>query len=107
MQPVQDVEQYTTAQVFAAHLELIGKDIQAWTDLLAEDAVVEFPYFCSCLPERLEGKPAIYNYMKNVIAQMQIGYLRMFVNINPNVLFAEFHGKPCLSRQVVTISKIM
>jgi len=46
MQPVQDVEQYTTAQVFAAHLELIGKDIQAWTDLLAEDAVVEFPYVC-------------------------------------------------------------
>jgi len=43
MQPVQDVEQYTTAQV----LLLISndrKDIQAWTDLLAEDAVVEFPY---------------------------------------------------------------
>jgi len=32
--------------------------------------------------------------MKNVIAQMQSGYLRMFVNIKhqPNVLFAEFHG---------------
>jgi ketosteroid isomerase-like protein len=97
MQPVQDVEQYTTAQVFAAHLELIGKDIQAWADLLAEDAVVEFPYASALgLPERLEGKPAIYNYMKNMIAQMQnwiFTNVREYQTSTPNVLFAEFHGE--------------
>lgn len=62
----------TSAQLFAHHLELIGKDIQAWVNLFAEDAVIEFPY-ASALgsPERLEGKAAIYNYMKDVPAQMQ------------------------------------
>jgi ketosteroid isomerase-like protein len=72
MQTVQDMEQYTTAQAFAAHLALIGKDIQAWVDLFAEDAVVEFPYTSALSsPERLQGKSAIYNYMKDVLAQMQ------------------------------------
>jgi len=40
MQPVQDVEVYDCS----SFLLISGdrKDIQAWTDLLAEDAVVEF-----------------------------------------------------------------
>ena len=43
---------------------LIGKDIKAWVDLFAEDAVVEFPYASALsLPERLEGKPATHNYI--------------------------------------------
>lgn len=57
MQPLENVDQSTTAQIFAAHLALIGTDIQAWADLLAEDAVVEFPYASALSsPERLEGK---------------------------------------------------
>jgi ketosteroid isomerase-like protein len=47
------------AQVFAAHLALIGTDIEAWSDLLAEDAIVEFPYAAALgMPDRFEGKPA-------------------------------------------------
>ena len=46
--------------IFAAHLELIGTDVEAWSDLLAEDAVVEFPYATALgAPSRFEGKPAI------------------------------------------------
>lgn len=97
MHPLENVEQSTTARVFAAHLALIATDIQAWADLLAEDAVVEFPY-ASALgsPERLEGKLAIYDYMKNAIAQMQnltFTNIRKYQTQNPDVLFAEVHGE--------------
>ncbi len=30
MQTAPDIKQHTTAQAFAAHLALVGKDIQAW-----------------------------------------------------------------------------
>lgn len=97
MQPLENVEQSATAQVFAIHLALIATDIQAWANLLAEDAIVEFPY-ASALgsPERLEGKLAIYNYMKNAIAQMQnltFTNIRTYQTTDPDVLFAEFHGE--------------
>ena len=87
----------TPAQFFSDHLALIGKDIPAWVDLFAEDAVVEFPY-ASALgsPERLEGKFAIYNYMKDVPAQMQnliFTNVREYQTSNPNLLLAEVHGE--------------
>jgi uncharacterized protein len=91
------MEQNPIAQVFAAHLALIGTDVQAWSNLLAEGAVVEFPY-ASALgsPSRLEGKLAIYNYMKNAVAQLQnwvFTDVREYHTVIPNVLFAEFHGE--------------
>ncbi len=91
------MEQNLIAQVFAAHLALIGTDVQAWSDLLAEDAIVEFPY-ASALgsPSRLEGKFAIYDYMKNAVAQLQnwvFTDVREYQTLIPNVLFAEFHGE--------------
>lgn len=94
------MEQNPIAQVFAAHLALIGTDVQAWSDLLAEDAIVEFPY-ASALgsPSRLEGKPAIYNHMKNAVSQLQnwvFTDVRKYQTLLPNVLFAEFHGEAML-----------
>ena len=94
MQPVPNQERQT-AEAFAAHLALVGKDVQAWVDLFAENAVVEFPY-ASTTPGRLEGKEAIYNYMKDVPAQMQdlvFTNVRIYPTSNPNVLFAEVHGE--------------
>jgi uncharacterized protein len=94
MQPVSDQTQQTT-EAFAAHLALVGKDVQAWVDLFAEDAVVEFPY-ASTTPGRLDGKAAIYNYMKDVSAQMQnlvFSNVLIYPTSNPHVLFAEVHGE--------------
>jgi len=62
------------------------------------------------LPERLEGKPAIYNYMKNVIAQMQnwiFTNVREYQTSTLMFYLLSFMGSRVLSRQVVTISKIM
>lgn len=91
------MEQNPITQVFAAHLALIGTDVQAWSDLLAEDTIIEFPY-ASALgsPSRLEGKLAIYNYMKNAVAQLQnwvFTDVREYQTLIPNILFAEFHGE--------------
>ncbi|MGF1675263.1 MAG: nuclear transport factor 2 family protein [Rivularia sp. (in: cyanobacteria)] len=93
----QNMEENPTAQLFAAHLALIGTDVQAWSDILAEDAIIEFPYAPALgSPSRLEGKSAIYNYMKNTVAQLQnwvFTDVREYQTLIPNVLFAEFHGE--------------
>lgn len=94
MQSVLNIEQQTT-EIFAAHLAYVGKEVQNWVDLFAEDAVIEFPY-ASTTPGRLEGKGAIYNYMKNVPEQMQnlvFTNIQVYLTSNPNVLFAEVHGE--------------
>jgi uncharacterized protein len=97
MQPIQNIEQNPTSQVFAEHLALIGTDIDAWSELLAEDAVVEFPYASALgAPSRFAGKPAIYNHMKNATAQLQnwvFTDIREYRTPIPTVLLAEFHGE--------------
>ena len=89
--------QQNQCEVFAAHLALIGTDIQAWSNLLAEDAIVEFPYASALGSQgRFEGKPAIYNHMKNAVAQLQnwvFTDVREYQTLIPDVLFAEFHGE--------------
>ena len=95
MQPAPNVEQQTTEQVLTELLSLMSKGVQTWVDLLAEDAVVEFPY-ASSTPGRLEGKEAIYKYIKDALAQMQglmFTNVRVYPTTNPNILWAEFHGE--------------
>jgi uncharacterized protein len=91
------MEHNSIDRIFAAHLALIGTDVEAWSDLLAEDAVVEFPYASALgAPSRFEGKPAIYNYMKNAVAQLQnwvFTDIREYQTPIANVMLAEFHGE--------------
>jgi uncharacterized protein len=91
------MEHNSIEQIFAAHLALIGTNIEAWSDLLAEDIVVEFPYAIALgAPSRFEGKTAIYNHIKNAVAQLQnwvFTDIRQYQTLIPNVLFAEFHGE--------------
>jgi uncharacterized protein len=99
MQPAPNLEQQTATQIFTELLSLFSKNIQACANLFAEDAVYEFPY-ASNTPERLEGKEAIYNYMKNVPAQMQdlrFTNIRVYPTTNPNLLWAEFHGEAVIA----------
>jgi uncharacterized protein len=91
------MEHNSIERIFTAHLALIGTDVQAWSDLLAEDAVVEFPYATALgSPSRFEGKTAIYNHMKNAVAQLQnwvFTDIRKYQTPIPTVLLAEFHGE--------------
>ncbi|MBC6434614.1 nuclear transport factor 2 family protein [Nostoc sp. HG1] len=87
----------TVAQIFSDHLQLISTDIPAWLELFAENATVEFPYAAAIgSAQKLEGKTAIYNHMKDVPAKMQnltFTNIRAHQTLNPNVLFGEVHGE--------------
>ncbi len=101
MQPTQNLEQDTIAKIFDAHLAMISNNVKAWADLLAEDAIVEFPYASALgAPQRLEGKEAIYNHVQAAISQMQnltFTNVRKYITLNPNVLLAEVHGEAIIS----------
>ncbi|ADO68048.1 nuclear transport factor 2 family protein [Stigmatella aurantiaca] len=89
-------------ELFAAHLALVTKDMPAWLELFAENAVIEFPYAPSVgTPARLEGKAAITAYAQGVSSVMRdfvFSDLRVFPAREPHVLFAEVHGEATLPR---------
>jgi uncharacterized protein len=99
MQPVSEQAQQATTQVFTTFLSLMVKDVQALINLYAEDAIVEFPYAFDT-PRQLEGKKAIYSYMKNALKQMEnlkFTNIRVYPTTNPNVLWAEVHGEAVIA----------
>ncbi|MEV7386733.1 nuclear transport factor 2 family protein [Streptomyces sp. NPDC091215] len=42
----------------------LAKDMRAWADLCDENVVVEFPFAPEGSPSRLEGRDAIYEYLR-------------------------------------------
>jgi uncharacterized protein len=93
-------------EIFDAILALISTNVEAWSDLLAEDGIMEIPYAAAFgAPTRLAGKSAIYNHVKAGIAQMQnltFTNVRKYPTLDPNVLWAEYHGEaliPATGRQ--------
>jgi uncharacterized protein len=88
-------------KLFAAHLALVIRDMPAWLELFAENAVIEFPYAPSVgTSARLEGKAAIAAYAKGVPAMMRdfvFSNVRIFPTREPHVLFAEAHGEATIS----------
>ncbi|MFN6498078.1 MAG: nuclear transport factor 2 family protein [Nostoc sp. DedQUE01] len=101
MQSSQNLGQNAIAEIFDAYLALIATNIQAWSDLLAEDVIVEFPYAAALgIPQRLEGKSAVYDYMKAAAAQMEdltFTNIRKYLTLDPDVLLAEVHGEAVIS----------
>lgn len=89
------------SELLAAHLALIGKNIPAWLELFTEDAVIEFPYAPTIgTPERLEGRAAIFEYMKDVPQRMQgltFTNLRVHSAQDPRTLIAEVHGSATIA----------
>ena len=96
MQPTQNEE------IFDTHLALMtASNIEAWSELLAEDVVMEIPYAAALgMPPRLEGKAAICNHIKAGIVQMEkIAFtnVRKYPTVDPNALWVEFHGEAMIS----------
>ncbi|BBY85798.1 TIGR03618 family F420-dependent PPOX class oxidoreductase [Mycolicibacterium tokaiense] len=44
---------------------LLNKDMKAWSDTFADDAVFELPFAPAAYPQRLVGKAAIHEYVKD------------------------------------------
>jgi ketosteroid isomerase-like protein len=71
----------------------LAKDMQAWSLLCADDVVAEFPFAPQGSPSRLEGREALYEYLRNypsVINVRSIPHLRIYSTDEPNVAIAEW-----------------
>ena len=71
----------------------LAKDMKAWSLLCADDVVAEFPFAPEGSPTRLQGREALYGYLRNypsVIDVHSIPHLRIYSTDNPNVAIAEW-----------------
>jgi hypothetical protein len=67
--------------------------MKGWSLLCADDVVAEFPFAPQGSPSRLEGREALYEYLRNypsVINVRSIPYLRIYSTDDPNVAIAEW-----------------
>ncbi len=71
----------------------LSKDMKAWTDQCSEDVVAEFPFAPEGSPSRLQGRAALYEYLRNypsIIDVRAIPSLRVYSTEDPNVAIAEW-----------------
>ncbi|MFC7985777.1 nuclear transport factor 2 family protein [Streptomyces sp. NPDC057336] len=74
---------------------LLDKDVASWTDLWADDGVMEFPFAPEGWPGRLEGKEAIGAYMRGYpdhIDLRDFPELRVHRTVEPETLVVEMRG---------------
>ena len=87
----------TPADVFKHALEaFLGKDMRAWADLCAEDVQVEFPFSPDNLPSKLEGRQAIFEYLRyypTIIDIHEIDSVTVYETSKPGTAVAEWSVK--------------
>ncbi|ASB89452.1 nuclear transport factor 2 family protein [Bacillus sonorensis] len=60
---------------------MLEKDMKKWIELWDDQAVFEFPYAPAGFPEKIEGKSAIYDYIKDFPEKIDI------VRFTPPVIY--------------------
>jgi ketosteroid isomerase-like protein len=73
--------------------KFLAKDMKAWTDLCTDDVVAEFPFAPEGSPARIEGRGALFEYLRNypdVIDVREIPTTRIYPTDDPNVAIAEW-----------------
>ena len=100
-----------TLQVATAYLTLMG-DWDAWTDLWAEDGVLEFPYAPKGRQKAYSGKAEIRDYMiaaSGKMAMVAPPRMRMHPALDPGVLSVELtiDGKATATGALFTQSYVM
>jgi ketosteroid isomerase-like protein len=71
----------------------LAKDMKGWSLLCADDVVAEFPFAPEGSPRRLEGREAVYAYLRDypsVIDVRLIPHLRLYATDDDNVAIAEW-----------------
>ncbi len=79
--------------VHAAFDALLAHDTDAFTDLFADDAVMEFPFAPADRPQRLEGRDAVVGYMAgypDLLDVQRIHDVVLHQGVDPTDLVAEF-----------------
>lgn len=70
-----------------------AKDMRGWVDLCAPDVVAEFPFAPAGLPSRIEGREALFEYLKgypDVIDVKSLPTMRIYATDDPNVAVADW-----------------
>ena len=91
---------------------LLGEQFEEWIELWTDDAVCEFPFAAEGQPRRLEGKPAILEYMSAFPARISIERVDEMTShpgLDPSVLITELRvtgtavetGKPYPQQYVI------
>jgi uncharacterized protein len=71
----------------------LAKDMKGWSELCDPNVVVEFPFAPEGSVARLEGRTAIYEYLKNYPSMIDIKEItstRVFATIDPNTAIIEW-----------------
>ena len=71
----------------------LAKDMKGWSLLCAADVVAEFPFAPEGSPRRLDGREALYEYLRNypeVVDVRSMPKLRTYATDDPNVAIAEW-----------------
>ncbi len=71
----------------------LAKDMKGWTDLCAEDVVAEFPFAPEGSPARIEGRAALYEYLRgypDAIDVRALPTLKTYATDDPSVAIAEW-----------------
>jgi len=80
-------------EIFTHSIEFISNaKIQEWVGLFADDGVLEFPFPLPGFPERIEGKAALYEYMKIFPTQLKVEFSEpvFYETADPALVIAEF-----------------
>jgi ketosteroid isomerase-like protein len=89
-----DMESFS-AMLRKALGDRIDAGANAFIDMMAEHAVMEFPYALPGLPVRLDGKDAVARHLKRVaglIAFDRMGTPTVHPSTDPNLVIIEFDG---------------
>jgi ketosteroid isomerase-like protein len=83
----------TAVQLLRKSLDrFLAKDMKGWIELCDENVVAEFPFPPEGSPARIEGRGALYEYLRNypsIIDVRKIPKLETYETNDPNVAIAE------------------
>ena len=84
----------TAVQLLRKSLDkFLDKDMKWWSELCDENVVVEFPFAPEGSPVRIEGRNAIYEYLRSYpsfIDVREIPKLKTYSTDDPNIAIAEW-----------------
>ena len=84
----------TAVQLLRNSLDrFLSKDMKGWTELCDENVIAEFPFAPEGSPARIEGRNALYEYLRNYpsfIDVREIPKLKIYTTDDPNIAIAEW-----------------
>ncbi|KQM96557.1 nuclear transport factor 2 family protein [Sphingomonas sp. Leaf25] len=84
----------TAAQLLRKSLDtFLAHDMKGWSELCADDVVAEFPFAPDGSPARIEGKAALYEYLRgypDAIDIKSLPTLKIYTTDDPDVAIAEW-----------------